>query len=149
MRLSSCAPEHVRAIVVQPRQAPAFGEFADAMEARREELEKQAWTIWDGDHPVGAIGLQTVRARVYEAWGCFSTDALVRAYIAVARAAYKGLLRAEAELPCQRIQATIGRDDQIGARWLQFLHFEREGVLRKIGPHGEDMAIYSRVRDGA
>lgn len=145
MKLTFCAPEHIRAIIVQPRHRMAFGAFADAMAQRREELEKQAWTLWRDAVPVGAMGLQTVRPAIYEAWGCFSTEALVRDGFAVARAAYRGLLRAEAELPCQRIQATILRDDALGHRWLLFLHFEREGVLQKIGPNGEDMAIYARV----
>ena len=47
-----------------------------------------------------------------------------------------------------RVQATTHADFERGERFLKWLGFEREGVLRKFGPDGSDHKIYSRVKNG-
>lgn len=42
----------------------------------------------------------------------------------------------------RRIQA-VAKIDAFHARWLSWLGFSCEGVLRKYGTHGEDMAMWS------
>lgn len=44
----------------------------------------------------------------------------------------------------RRIQA-VAKDDAFHARWLGWLGFEREGVLKKFGTHGEDMVMWGLV----
>lgn len=44
----------------------------------------------------------------------------------------------------RRIQA-IAKDDEFHARWLSWLGFQREGVLRKFGLSGEDMVMWGLV----
>ncbi len=44
----------------------------------------------------------------------------------------------------RRIQA-VAKDDDFHSRWLLWLGFEREGVLKKFGIHGEDMVMWGLV----
>lgn len=44
----------------------------------------------------------------------------------------------------RRIQA-VAKDDDFHARWLGWLGFEREGVMKKFGTHGEDMVMWGLV----
>jgi hypothetical protein len=44
----------------------------------------------------------------------------------------------------RRIQA-IAKDDEFHGRWLSWLGFKREGVLRKYNFEGEDMVIWGMV----
>ena len=45
----------------------------------------------------------------------------------------------------RRLQATSRSDFSAGQRFLEFLGFEREGLLRKYGPDGADHYLYARV----
>ena len=50
------------------------------------------------------------------------------------------------EIPTlRRIEATTEVDFAPGCRWLELLHFQREGVKRKYGPGGEDHMGYART----
>lgn len=44
----------------------------------------------------------------------------------------------------RRIQA-VSKPDEFHTRWLSWLGFQTEGVLRKYGPNGEDMIMWSLV----
>jgi hypothetical protein len=45
----------------------------------------------------------------------------------------------------KRVQSLINVKHEWGDRWMKHLGFEKEGVLRKYGPEGDDYAIYSRI----
>lgn len=44
-----------------------------------------------------------------------------------------------------RLQATIRADVDFAERWIEVLGFEKEGLLRKFGPSGEDHFMFARV----
>lgn len=46
-----------------------------------------------------------------------------------------------------RVQATTHRQFERGRRFLEWLGFEREGVLRNYGPDGSDHIIYARIKN--
>lgn len=48
--------------------------------------------------------------------------------------------------PYRRIEMTVDADFSQGERWALALGFEREGLLRRYSPRGEDCWMYSRVR---
>lgn len=62
--------------------------------------------------------------------------------IIFARAVRKELYTLKAKY--RRIQA-VSSIDEFHARWLKWLGFEQEGVLKAYGLHGEDMAIWGLV----
>ncbi len=45
-----------------------------------------------------------------------------------------------------RVQSMTPASWRPGQRFLEWLGFEPEGVLRKMGPHGIDQILYARVR---
>ena len=48
----------------------------------------------------------------------------------------------------ERIQSTAFSDDKISHRWMMYHGFQLEGTLRLFGPNGEDMNIYSKLKEG-
>lgn len=46
----------------------------------------------------------------------------------------------------RRVQSHCENDD-LHSRWMKFVNFEKEGVLKSYGPHGEDYAIFGRVNE--
>ena len=145
MRHTPCQPEHLRQIAAQPSQVRAIATFAAVLERQRAELEKTAWTLWSGSHPVGAMGLVCVFPGLYEAWAYLSSQAILQP-VALARTARSGLAEASRTLAWRRMQAFCLAEDTGGYAWLGFLGFRFEGVLRRYGPGAEDMAIFGRVR---
>jgi RimJ/RimL family protein N-acetyltransferase len=45
-----------------------------------------------------------------------------------------------------RVQAITPASWKKGQRFLEWLGFEREGLLRKLGPNGVDQMLYARLR---
>lgn len=48
----------------------------------------------------------------------------------------------------QRIQAAVRKDFDKGTRLIEFLGFEKEGLMRKFGPDKSDYYRYAVVRNG-
>jgi RimJ/RimL family protein N-acetyltransferase len=44
-----------------------------------------------------------------------------------------------------RVQALIHPDYEDAHRFIEHLGFEREGLLKRFGPGGEDLFMYSRI----
>lgn len=59
----------------------------------------------------------------------------------------ENLIHLEKVLKYHRIQVTAV-DDELHNRWLKWLGFTQEGVLRKYGVKGEDFIMWSRCKDG-
>lgn len=45
-----------------------------------------------------------------------------------------------------RVQASCSKDSKEQSRWLEWLGFENEGVLRKYGLNGEDYIMHARIK---
>jgi hypothetical protein len=45
-----------------------------------------------------------------------------------------------------RVQAITPESWQTGKRFLEWLGFQQEGILRKMGPHGITQILYARVK---
>jgi RimJ/RimL family protein N-acetyltransferase len=52
------------------------------------------------------------------------------------------------DLGYDRIQSTAYASDLISDRWMKYHGFQLEGTLRLFGPNGEDMNVYSKLREG-
>lgn len=48
-----------------------------------------------------------------------------------------------------RVQSTIRADKPWADRWMKHLGFEREGLMKRFGPNGEDFVLYSRIFERA
>lgn len=53
------------------------------------------------------------------------------------------------ELKCHRAQTTVPVTNTIFQRWLEFLGYEQEGLLKRYGPDKIDHIRYVRLADGS
>lgn len=59
----------------------------------------------------------------------------------------KGIKRWIRNCPYKRIQTTVQKDFTEAEKFVKILGLEKEGLLRKVLPNGEDAYLYSIVRD--
>lgn len=52
----------------------------------------------------------------------------------------------ESVLKTRRTQVTIRAGYPFLIKWIELLGFEREGLMRKFGPEGDDYYLYARVK---
>lgn len=72
-------------------------------------------------------------------------DAFVRQkreFIIVLRDGIKFFMK---DLGLSRVQATIRADFKGAEKWIKILGFEKEGLMRKFGPEGEDHFLFAKV----
>jgi hypothetical protein len=96
------------------------------------------------EHVLGCAGLRLIWDGVWEGWFQGAAPHIAHRYrFMVVRFVKRYLNRMLNE--CHRIQAVVCSDDMVARRFVLFLGFEREGVLRKYGPDGRDYIMYSKV----
>lgn len=147
MQIVNFEPRHLRRVAPQPAQA-ALALYRDWLADRLDPyaLRGCAFTGLIDGKVVGCAGVRPLWPGVGEAWAVFSLEALDRR-VSLFRAAARGLAALEDAQALRRIQATCHADHAAGARFLQALGFEREGVLRRYGLHGEgNYFLYARTR---
>lgn len=147
MRIVNFEPRHLRRVAPQPAQA-ALALYRDWLADRLDPyaLRGCAFTGLIEGRVAGCAGVRPLWAGVGEAWAVFSLEALDRP-VALFRAAARGLAAMEDAQGLRRIQATCHADHDAGARFLQALGFEREGLLRRYGLRGEgNYFLYARTR---
>jgi hypothetical protein len=105
-----------------------------------------AWTIFKDGRFISAGGVIPLCCHVGEAWQ-FPSKELGKHKIGYGRI-YRE--RVEAILAAGRFKRiqTSCLNDELHNRWMQFLKFEKEGVLRGFGNGGEDFVMYARLQDG-
>jgi hypothetical protein len=108
---------------------------------RLEELGAKSILTADGKKVLAVMGVAPVLPGVCEVFVLASEDQ-ARYPVTFAKAVRKELYTIRAKY--RRIQA-IAKDDSFHARWLGWLGFEREGVLKKFGRNGEDMVMWGLV----
>lgn len=64
----------------------------------------------------------------------------------VSRRSREYILSIFSQVGVRRLQ-TSSPDDPFHNRWMQFLGFEREGVMRKLGQSGRDYAMWAMIND--
>lgn len=110
---------------------------------RKVVFQNSSWTVRYKDEVVFCGGVQRIMPSVGEAWLMFSPKG--REYIGVLKKA-KELLGSSMK-SFQRIQAAADSRDSRYSSFLEHLGFTFEGVLRKYGIQGQDMRMYSIVRE--
>ena len=117
-------------------------------------LEEWAWMyknrgvaytgIQDGEI-LGIAGCVMMWKGVGDAY-LIGTDRIEENSISVARTLKRGLKLIEDNLNLHRIQATVQEDYTISRRWVEWMGFKPEGVLKKFSPEEDNYVMYARVR---
>lgn len=93
---------------------------------------------------IGAYGLIEMWHGVGRLWAIFSEELLADHAKVLAFHAKRDMKRAD-ELGLHRIEATCDPSHDQGCRFLEWLGFEREGLMRRYSPEGTDSVLYARV----
>ena len=113
-------------------------EMAPALEWLKASRNGKTLVSSDGKTILGILGVVPVLPGVCEVFVIASKDQL-KFPMTFARAVKKEI--GQLRLKYRRIQATA-KDDAFHNRWLSWLKFEREGVLKSFGLDGEDMVMW-------
>ena len=140
--------EHAEELIERGRKD--FGVLADADLSMRPYFDVvagedgNAHSIIQDGHLVLSAGVWQLWPGVGEAWLLPSARLLSRPRgpVRIVRRFLDEIAKREGYT---RVQATTHADFDRGERFLEWLGFEREGVLRKFGPDGSDHKIYSRI----
>ena len=109
-------------------------------------LKDRAIAIHERGHCVGAYGLIEMWSGTARIWALFSESLLKDHATVLALHAKRDLKRGE-QFGFHRLEATTGADHATGVEFLEWLGFEREGLMRRYTPSREDTYLYARVRD--
>jgi hypothetical protein len=108
------------------------------------------FTVLGADHyPAAAGGAEQINPGVWETWMVGSPDGWSSAWRSLTRAAawmIGGLLDQD---DVRRVQATCLCTRETASKWFErSLGMRPEGVWRKYGRNGEDVALFARVVEG-
>jgi RimJ/RimL family protein N-acetyltransferase len=112
------------------------------------DFARCAWTLVRADDESATVlacgGWSFLWEGVALAWLVLGRDADGADLRRIARLARAKL----AECSARRLETTVRVDFPIGVRFLEWLGFEVEGVLRAFGPDGASHLMMARVREG-
>lgn len=108
------------------------------------EQSKTAGTIICDGRVIAIMGLQELWPGVCELWvlpSIYLHDYVFQFAKTILKAMNSGILN-----NYHRVQIQA-KDDELHNRWLKFLRFEKEGVMRKYDNLGNDMIMWARVKE--
>ena len=141
---------HAEDLIEQGRKD--FGSLADADTTMKPyfdvvaEQAGMAYSIIQDGHLILSAGVYRVWDGVGEAW-LLPSHRLLKKPAAAVRTVRRFLDDIAEQNNFVRVQATTHRQFERGRRFLEWLGFEREGVLRNYGPDGSDHIIYARIKN--
>jgi len=140
--------EDVLSIEPQPPQGDTLMlEFGrEVFERDLVPLPDRAIAIRDCGRCIGAYGLLEMWPGSARVWALFS-EALIAQHPVLLGLHVKRDLERTWQDGFHRIEATCDVDYEAGVRFLERLGFEREGLMRRYSPGGQDNYLYARVRD--
>jgi len=144
MQIISYKPAHLALVAPQGAQASVVGSI-DRATADSLALSGLAFSAVQDARIVGCAGIVPLWPGVGQAWAVLSDEVLAQP-VALTRAVQRELARIETEHGLRRVQATVAEAHFSGRRWLAWLGFEVEGLMRNYGPEGAgDYWLYGRA----
>ena len=112
--------------------------------ADRSISPEHSWSGVHHGHLVGCGGIIPIWPGLAECW-LVGGWRLPSHKISAVRALTLTLARLVRENKLRRLQAIVRADWEQAIRFVEFLRFEQEGLLRKYGPDGSDHYVYARI----
>lgn len=137
------APEHLKALKLQPAQAFCGSQItAEVLEGLQ---DVEAYTALIDGEPIAIAGLIELWPGRAMAWSFLGEKAGPH-MLALTRVIGRFLKMCEHA----RIEAYVDPTFEAGHRWMELLGFEREtpGAMRRFTPDGRDQTLYARVKHG-
>jgi hypothetical protein len=108
------------------------------------ETNGPAMTLFIDDKIIGSAGFLPYWPGVAEVWALVTP--LVHNYpLEFCKFIKKNMESVISIVGLSRVQATVKVGDQMAVKFLQFLGFKIEGLMRKFGPDGSDNFMMGRV----
>lgn len=104
------------------------------------------FTGYCGDQFVAAAGIVIPYPGLGEGWAVVGPLA-VKHRVWFHRTTLRFMVRFMKDLNLNRLQATVRADWPTGIRWAKHLGFQPETTLRKFGRNGEDMMMFSILKE--
>lgn len=109
-------------------------------------LDGLSRAVRDGEACLGAYGIIEMWPGVGRIWGFFS-EPLVREHPHVLALHAKRDLQLAVDLGFDRVEASCHTQHPAAVRFLEWLGFEYEGLMRRYSPSGDDNYLYARIRN--
>lgn len=109
-------------------------------------LKGEAWALVEGGRARGIGGIEPVWEGRHVLWS-YAADLSLREWGQVLRFTRRRIARALEREDVRRVECTASLAAPRYCRFLGRLGFAYEGTLRAYGPGGEDMAMFSQVRE--
>jgi len=150
-------PWHLECLNVRPEQQATvdFGEgmfgslenYGNAflMNAAYDDGDPCAWTGLHQGKPIICAGVFHIAPHIGEAWSVISSD-LTQLNKSVIIRFVKEVKAGLDRLEYKRIQANTEESFIEARRFLEFLGFKEEGIMRAYSPDGQDSVMYGRVQ---
>jgi hypothetical protein len=124
----------------------AFGGHAVHRDSIEAALQKSVMLsfITDAGEVVAVIGATQRWPGSALCWSVMTTK-IEKYPIGFLKASVRGLDGIHDILGLTRFDATVREDNPISQRWVEWLGFEKEGVMEKYGPEGETHFLYAKV----
>jgi RimJ/RimL family protein N-acetyltransferase len=103
-----------------------------------------AFTVWDDDEPVAAMGIIPAYKHVGGVWAVITDGARGHGF-ELTRYAQNLLILMMRNMNMHRVQAFVKKEKPEYVRWAKLLGFEVEGVMRKGTPEQRDMYLMAKV----
>jgi len=111
---------------------------------KRMENKDRAFTLVDNGHLVAAGGIIPIWEGMGEAW-LIPSDVMPRYRLRVIKTLRRRIDEIIDADNLRRLQATVRADYDVAVRFIEFLGFKREGLMKNYGPGGADHYMYSRI----
>lgn len=141
-------PKHLEVMRVRQQDSGLFGDFKTEESYHRVEqmanISLQALTFSYDGRILMVAGFCQLWTGVYDVW-MIPSEYVYTAPVSFARLLKRYVIRVQEDLKAHRLQ-TVSFNDDFHERWMNFLGFQKEGVLRRFTMNEWDMCTYSRIR---
>ena len=145
MHLVPCVREHLVDLAEDDEGNPGrqlVGDWKSMVD--RSIAPELSWSGIHNGHLVGCGGIIPIWDGVAECW-LVGGWRLGTHRLSAVRALTATLARQVKEQQLRRLQAVVRADWDEAVRFVEFLRFQREGLLRGYGPDGSDHYVYARI----
>ena len=115
--------------------------MGDASNLQEDNL---SFTAILNNKPIVSAGMKMVWGKVAEGW-VIGTSEMLKHPITISKVIKKDFARIAKEQDIERIQTAVRKDFKTGIRFVEWLGFEREGLMKKWGFDSSDQYMYARL----
>ena len=108
--------------------------------------EETGRTIMFGDKIAGCLGVSMIWSGVGVGWCIMDKNLTKQQRLIVGKTCKKRLPNFMDLIGIHRIQADVKNGFDVGKRFVEFLGFESEGIMKAFGPDKEDYERFALVR---